>query len=127
MSKDPVALDRFRTCGSCRRDWPTAAEFLGDPAVTVVGLQVAQHLPEANLLVFEHACGSSVSVRASRLRFLLPDPDEGSDLPDMLGSEECQGLCKRLEEWKACDRPCANARDRQLLQIVLRIKAGPAD
>jgi hypothetical protein len=45
----------------------------------------------------------------------------------MLGSEECQGLCKRLEEWKACDRPCANARDRQLLQIVLRIKAGPAD
>jgi hypothetical protein len=116
--------ESFRTCGSCRAGWPTAAAFLEDAGVRVVGLQVAEHLPEANLVVFEHACGSSVSVRASRLRFLLPDPAEGDDLPSLYGSEECQGLCKRLEEWKVCDRPCANARDRQLLQLVLRIKAG---
>jgi len=124
MTEDPVAPERFRTCGSCRRHWPTAAAFLEDAGVRVVGLQVAQHLPDANLIIFEHSCGSSVSVRAARLRFLLADPDEGSDLPDMFDSEECQGLCKRLEEWKVCDRPCANARDRQLLQMVLRIKAG---
>jgi hypothetical protein len=61
MTEDPVAPDRFRTCGSCRRHWPTAAAFLDDAAVTVVGLQVAQHLPEANLIVFEHSCGSSVA------------------------------------------------------------------
>jgi hypothetical protein len=119
--------DSFRRCGSCRQGWPTAAAFLGDAGLRVVGLQVAEHLPEANLLVFEHACGSSVSVRASRLRFLLPDPAEGRDLPSLYDSERCQGLCKHLEEWKACDRPCVNARDRHLLQLVLRIKEPPVD
>lgn len=119
--------EAFRTCGSCRQGWPTAAAFLGDTTITVLGLQVAEHLPDANLLIFEHGCGTSVSVRASRLRFLLPDPAEGADLPSLYGSEECQGLCRRLEEWKTCDRRCVNARDRQLLQLVLRIKTGSDD
>jgi len=57
MSKDPVALDRFRTCGSCRREWPTAAEFLGHPTVTVVGLQEDTHLPAAHQLVFGPTSG----------------------------------------------------------------------
>lgn len=114
----------FRTCGSCREGWSSAEAFLEDARLRVVGLQVAEHLPEANLLIFEHACGSSVSVRAARLRFLLPDPAEGGGLPSLFDSEQCQGLCKRLDEWKVCDRPCANARDRRLLQLVLRIKAG---
>jgi hypothetical protein len=127
MLDGPGELERFRACGSCRRLWPTAAAFLEDPALSVVGLQVAEHLPEANLIVFEHSCGSSVSVRASRLRFLLPDPAEGGDLPDLFGGKECQELCRRLEEWTTCDRPCVNARDRRLLQIVLRIKNAPAD
>lgn len=66
-------------------------------------------------------------MRASRLHFLLPDPAEGEGLPSLWGTEECQRLCPRLEEWKVCDRPCINARDRSLLQLVLRIKAGPVD
>ena len=119
--------EAFRTCGSCRQGWSTAAAFLGDATITVIGLQVAEHLPDANLLIFEHACGTSVSVRAARLRFLLPDPADGADLPSLYGSEECQGLCRRLDEWKVCDRPCVNARDRQLLQLVLRIKSGVDD
>lgn len=117
----------FRSCGACGQVWPSAAAFLDDAAVKVLGLQVAEHLPDTNLIVFEHACGSSVSVQASRLRFLLPDPTEGAEAPDLFGSEECQGLCRQLAEWAACDRPCVNARDRLLLQLILRIKAGPAD
>jgi len=122
-----VATEPFRTCGACRRAWPTATSFLTDPNLSIIGLQVAEHLPEANLVVFEHGCGSSVSVRTSRLRFLLPDPGEGSEATDLFGTEHCQGLCRQQAEWAACDRPCVNARDRHLLQILLRIKAGPAD
>jgi hypothetical protein len=122
-AKDGVPAP-FRTCGACRRQWTTSAAFLDDAGLTVVGLQVAEHMPEANLLVFEHVCGSSVSVRAARLRFLLPDPAEGEGLADLWGTEECQQLCRHLDDWMACDRPCVNARDRHLLQLVLRIKAG---
>jgi hypothetical protein len=126
-SSRAVALEPFRSCGACGKRWPTAAAFLDDGAVVVVGLQVAEHLPEANLIVFEHGCGSSVSVRTSRLRFLLPDPGEGADATDLFGTEQCQALCRRLADWSTCDRPCVNARDRHLLQVLLRIKAGPAD
>ena len=122
-----VALEPFRACGACGKRWPTAAAFLDDGALVVVGLQVAAHLPEANLIVFEHGCGSSVSVRTSRLRFLLPDPTEGAHATDLFDTEQCQQLCRQLAEWAACDRPCVNARDRHLLQVRLRIKSWPAD
>lgn len=122
-----VATEPFRTCGACRRRWFDAMSFLTDPDLAIVGLQVAPHLPEANLLVFEHACGSSVSVRTARLRCLLPDPAQGESWPDRFGTEDCRELCRCLDEWAACDRPCANARDRELLRVILRIKAGTAD
>jgi hypothetical protein len=112
----------FRRCGACRRGWQTPDEFLDDPHVSVVGLQVAPHLPEANLLVFEHSCGSSLSVLTRRLRFLLPEPQEGAEAEDLYGAEECNRYCRRLEEWAMCDRPCVNARDRRLLNLILHRK-----
>lgn len=97
-------------------------DFLHDPRLLLIGLQVAAHRPEANLIVFEHACGSSVSVLTGRLRALDPDAGAGGDFPDRYGSDECQGLCRQLDEWSSCDRPCVNARDRRLLQTIIDIK-----
>ncbi len=112
----------FRTCGSCRFEWPTWRDFLHDPRVRLLGLQTAEQSPDSNLFVFEHRCGTTVSVLAKRLRFLLEDPEEGADLPSLLGSEECRQHCQRLEDWEMCDRPCVNARDRRLLQLILQSK-----
>jgi hypothetical protein len=116
----------FRRCGACRRGWQTPEEFLDDPQLLAVGLQVAPHLPESNLLVFEHSCGSSVSVLTRRLRFLLPEPYEGADTTDLYGAQECSLYCRRLEEWALCDRPCVNARDRRLLKLILHRKGQSA-
>lgn len=112
----------FATCGACRRHWATWQEFLDDSEVSLVGLQMAEHVPDANLLVFEHACGSSISVRTARLRFLVVEDDREPDPPARLGTEACQEVCKRLAEWKTCDRPCVNARARRVLQRILQIK-----
>jgi len=112
----------FRRCGACRQRWLSPEDFLDDPRLRVVGLQVAPHAPEANLLVFEHGCGSSVSVLTSRLRSLLTVSDPESDVDDLYGARECNLYCRRLEEWAACDRPCVNARDRRLLQVILARK-----
>jgi hypothetical protein len=112
----------FRTCGACRQRWLSAEDFLDDPQLRVVGLQVAPHVPEANLLVFEHGCGSSVSVLTRRLRSLLTEPEEKPAVDDVYGAPECNRYCQRLEEWAACDRPCVNARDRRLLQVILARK-----
>jgi len=109
----------FRTCGACGHRWRSMPDFLDDPALLLVGLQVAPHRPESNLVVFEHRCGSSVSVLTSRLRTVLPDAAADAGELDRYGTEECQGLCRRLDEWSVCDRPCVNARDRRLLQAII--------
>jgi hypothetical protein len=121
VSDRPKEPKAFRACGACRRRWSTAEEFLDDAQVSVLGLQVAGHVPEANLIVFDCACGSSVSVLVDRLRFLQPEPLDAS-LSDLFGSEQCKELCLKLEDWTTCDRPCINSRDRRLLKAVLKRK-----
>jgi hypothetical protein len=111
----------FAACGSCRRRWPSWDEFVLDPAVRLLGLQAVITVPDANLLVFEHGCGSSVSVLTKRIRHLLP-PVDGAALASLRGTEHCPGHCLSLADLAACDRPCVNARDRELIRIVQQVQ-----
>ncbi len=95
----------------------TWQEFVFDPALRLLGIQVMEAHPAANLIVFEHGCGSSVSVLASRLRHLLPEPRRFR-LPSLFGSEECRQHCREIENLALCDRACANARDRRLALLL---------
>ena len=112
----------FQTCESCRRVWPTSESFILDPEVRLLGLQAVVTNPDVNLLVFEHRCGSSISILSRRLRHLLPEPKPGSPTVRLLGTEECRGHCLRLGDLEACDAPCSNARDRELTLLVNRMK-----
>jgi hypothetical protein len=110
----------FQTCGSCKGAWPTWESFVLDPAVRLLGLQSVIANPDVNLLVFEHVCGSSISILSRRLRHLVPEPD-GSPVR-LLGTDQCRRHCLLLADLEACDAPCANARDRALIQLVQRMK-----
>ena len=122
-----MTLDRatlpFQTCGSCKHVWPTWDSFILDPAIRLLGLQPVLVNTDFNVLVFEHRCGSSVSILTPRLRHLLPEPEPGDPPASLRGTEECRGHCFRLEDLEACDAPCSNARDRQLILLVKRLKA----
>jgi hypothetical protein len=120
---------QFVACGSCRATWQNWEAFVTDSGVMLLGLQAVLHLPDANLLVFEHRCGSSVSVLTSRLRDLLP-PDPHPDWPSLRGTPECAGHCLSLADLLECTRECRNARDRDLIKVVQRIqleRASPAE
>ena len=120
-------VDRsFQTCESCRREWPTAESFIRDPEVRLLGLQAVITNPDVNLLVFEHKCGSSISILSRRLRHLLPEPNPGSPTVRLLGTDQCRGHCLRLGDLEACDAPCSNARDRELTLLVNRMKKDAA-
>ena len=112
----------FQVCGSCRRTWATCEKFVVDPGVRLLGLQSHAGYTDINLLVFEHACGSSISVLARRLRHLLPPAPPGAPIVRLLNTSECRGHCLRLRDLQACDRPCANERDRELMLLLLRMK-----
>lgn len=116
------AAGPFQICGSCRCTWSTWDRFVRDPAVRLVGLQSSISLPDANLLVFEHGCGSSISILSKRLRYLLPEPEPGDPPARLLGTEQCRGHCLVLGDLELCDAPCSNARDRRLILLVQQVK-----
>jgi hypothetical protein len=116
----------FQICGSCRRRWPTWDQFVRDSDVRLLGLQSEITKPDINLLVFEHSCGSSISILSRRLRHLLPEPQPGDPAERLMGTAECRGHCLHLEDLEACDAPCSNARDRELILFVQRMRKGEA-
>lgn len=45
-----------------------------------------------------------------------------ANLVASLGTDQCRGHCSHLEDLEACDAPCSNARDRELILLVQRMK-----
>jgi hypothetical protein len=112
----------IQNCGSCGRMWYRWPDFILDPEIRLLGFQMITELPDSNLLVFEHRCGSSVSVMAKRLRHLLTDGGAGAGLTSLAGTTSCRKHCLSLTDFEHCDSPCVNARDRRLVQMVLEMK-----
>jgi len=122
-----MSTSPFRTCGSCNRAWPTWETFVLDPGVRLLGLQSDVTRPDVNLLVFEHECGSSISLLSSRLRHLLPEAEPGEPTERLTGTDRCRGHCLRVGDLEACDAPCVNARDRRLILLILGLKNNGTD
>jgi hypothetical protein len=116
------AKQPFQRCGSCGFAWDSWESFILDSRIRILGFQAIQDLPDANLLVFEHRCGSSVSILVKRLRHLVAEPSADEGMPTLFDSETCHHFCSELENLEICDRPCANARDRQLIRLILQLK-----
>ncbi len=124
---EAAAERAFKTCGACQQRWASWDAFVGDPGVRLLGLQALADVPDASVLVFEHRCGSSISVLTRRLLHLLPLPDPAqADWPSLRGTAECRRHCFTLEDHAPCDRHCRNARDRELLTLVQALRAKPA-
>ena len=113
-------------CGRCHRQWVVWHDFLVDPEVQLLGLQLVQSMPDRNLLVFDHICGTSISVLVNQLRPFVPGSEGAADAgsSELVSSEECTRLCLDLEHLVACDRPCPRARDRQLAQAIIDLRQG---
>lgn len=112
----------FHSCGSCKFVWPTWDRFVLDPGVRLLGMQSVVTHPQFNLLVFEHKCGSSVSILTRRLHHLLPEHEGGEPTSRLTDTELCSRHCRHLGDLEACDSPCVNARDRRLIQIIQRMR-----
>jgi hypothetical protein len=88
----------------------------------LLGLQVQTTNPDFNVLIFEHHCGSSISILTPRLRHLLPEPELAEPPALLMGTEQCRGHCRSLADLEACEAPCSNARDRTLILLIQLLK-----
>ena len=122
VPRSPALIDPpFKTCGSCGFEWSDWRSFVLDRGVRLLGLQAAPGLADANALVFEHRCGSTVSLLAFKLRSLLGVEESGAGLPELYGTATCNGHCRSIEGLALCDQPCGNARDRRLTLRVAEL------
>ena len=112
----------FQKCGSCGQMWNQWPDFILDPDVRLLGFQAMPGMPDANLLIFVHACGSTISILAKRLRHILPGSDQAGELPSLFGTDTCNKYCRFIENLETCDRHCVNARDRRMILMLLRMK-----
>lgn len=107
----------FKVCGSCGHRWPGWDDLLADPQIRLLGLQAVARVPEASVLVFEHRCGSSVSVLAMRLHHLVPEIP-AHEWPSLRGTAACPGHCLHQEDQGPCDQRCRHRLDRAVLDLV---------
>jgi len=116
-----AAEQPFKICGACRRAWPTWEEFAADGDVHLLGLQAVPDVPDASVLIFDHRCGSTVSVLTKRLYHLLPH-HPAEEWPSLRDGPECGRHCLTLGDNAPCDKHCRNARDRDILRLVERMR-----
>jgi len=117
-----TAAAAFKVCGSCRHTWASWEAFVTDPDVRFLGLQSPATLPEATVLVFEHWCGSSVSILTRRLRHLVPG-HPAAEWPSLRDTDECPGRCVDKADHARCDRRCRHTMDRDILALVTALHA----
>ena len=122
MEKAVVSNAMFKVCGSCRRAWPTWESFVTDPEVRLLGLQSRASLPDATVLVFEHWCGSSVSILTRRLHHLFPD-HPAAKWPSLRGTDECPAHCLVFSDHGRCVELCRHALDREILALATALQA----
>ena len=117
-------MSPFQKCGSCGKTWDHWRDFILDRGVNLLGFQAVSGIPDANLIVFEHRCGSTISVLTKRLRPYFPEIESEPPLPVLFDSDVCNHYCREVGNLQACDRPCENARDRRMIQLLLEMKKG---
>jgi hypothetical protein len=93
----------FKECSSCHREWESREDFLGDPAVQLIGYQVNYVDLEAGYFLFNHdtdECGTSLAISAGS----FADMHKGPLFEDIHkeDAEGCPGYCDE----RHCIDPC---------------------
>jgi len=93
-----------------------------DPDVEIVGFQADFSSPGNGFFLFNHlkaSCGSTIALEVTSFDDLRPASE---DLPFLEGTENCSGKCGRVEDLSSCDRRCVNARAREILSEIVRLR-----
>ncbi|MFZ2655821.1 MAG: hypothetical protein WAX69_12900 [Victivallales bacterium] len=105
----------FKKCSGCGASWSDRSLFLSDPKVSLVGYQVHFQDLELGLFLFNHECGSTISIEAKNFTDLYKGPvfkDKKT------GTGQCGGLCLHSEELSPCPARCECAYVREVLSII---------
>ena len=107
--------DEFIRCSKCGFQWESRETFLSDPAIQLVGYQVHFEMLLEGLFMFNHRCGTTLSLCAGKFRSLYDGQVfEGC----LLGKLDCPGYCLYETNLLPCPVQCECAFVRDILQVI---------
>lgn len=108
-------MRNFKQCPSCGRQWLSQEEFLADPDIVLIGLQVCFESLLKGLILFTHSCETTFPVEVGRFENLYDGPIYNERVT---GSADCLGYCLNEKEFKPCTAKCDCAFVREILQVI---------
>jgi hypothetical protein len=111
----------FKTCGHCGREWPDREAFLADPDLRVTGYQVVFRDLATGLVLFNHACQSTLAVPVGVFADLHGGPRHDRFMGD---TDQCPHHCLDLNDLGPCPTQCQCAFFRAVLQAVKNYPKG---
>ena len=105
----------FKICPSCQLRWTTRDMFLQDPELEIIGYQANFGDLEMGLFLFNHCCGTTLSIWAKDFIDLYHGP---LFKKRATGSEECRGLCLDKDDLHSCPVHCECAYVREVVTLI---------
>ncbi|RJX31212.1 MAG: hypothetical protein C4531_08465 [Desulfurivibrio sp.] len=108
-----MAISFFKICTACGKKWVNQALFLVDPAISLVGYQVAFEAREAGYLLFNHNCGTTLAVAVHHFY----------DLPHSLVDLHCHEKlspehCLNEDGEQDCQAGCECSQVKKIMKII---------
>ncbi|MFZ4394059.1 MAG: hypothetical protein ACOYOU_00370 [Kiritimatiellia bacterium] len=116
---DAVTVAPFKQCTCCPVKWQTRDDFLSDPEVELIGYQAHFEDLKAGLLLFNHACQTTMGIQVESFQDLHQGPIFEKRLKN---DAACPGVCLRQGDLRLCPKRCECTYVREILQIVLKWK-----
>ncbi|MCM8760710.1 MAG: hypothetical protein NC938_06060 [Candidatus Omnitrophica bacterium] len=105
----------FKKCTSCGANWKTRDDFLNDCSLELIGYQANFKSLETGLLLFNHTCGTTLSLPAGTFKDIYKGPIYTER---KTGTEDCPGYCLHEEELRRCPEKCECAWVREMIQVI---------
>ena len=112
----------FKTCPMCECVWTARELFLADPQVELLGYQPDFRELTSGLLLFNHACKSTLSIPVAEFRDLYNGPIFEQRV---LGTDACPGHCLHSSLLLPCPAACECAYVREIIQMIRDWPKGP--
>ena len=105
----------FKICKTCKTEWDCRNSFLMDSNIELVGYQVEFEELTLGLLLFNHTCGTTLSIYAKEFTDLYNGPVFEYRA---VGGVDCPGYCLRPDSIEPCPVQCECAYIREVLQLI---------
>ena len=93
----------FKKCQNCSALWRERSDFVGDETVNLIGYQPNFVKLSKGLFLFNHSCGTTLSVNVHKFSDLYPGPIFTNSLS---GSSDCLGYCLHKNDLRPCPAKC---------------------